>query len=418
MRRQVRRGSDHGDRSKETAILRLVRRKWRESTRGKRWARLKLFSVAIQRAEPRGVSWRVSDVVNKSECNPYINILICRMKCDGPGRIPCNGCRAAGLPCIFEPRTRPKSMSTMPTSNHPPFFSTRPATPNSVGLGGFYPPQPLPPTLSRMPPGSGEYMRPRELRDLRDPREPMPPPPAASINVLTSPFPPPPRAGSPGSSTYLPHPRPHPHTVLAPPYAITTSAPLRPPTPSAEGRLRNVEFAVRHLSSVPATLSALHSTVDSLHRSLDSLAAAVAPNAASRTPLEISETVWEDYRSRAWPLTPWLIGLRERQGLQGRVADFLGKRVVMDRSEVANLASQEADKDVRSELARLSSRPTSWTRNEIRAAGFFGSWTNDPFIVAMAVAQGRLSGLSRIWGYRKSHDDWREWIYLSIMDRM
>lgn len=36
----------------------------------------------------------------------------------------------------------------------------------------------------------------------------------------------------------------------------------------------------------------------------------------------------------------------------------------------------------------------------------------------MTVANARLLGLDRIWTPRKTHDDWREWIYLSIMDRL
>lgn len=46
------------------------------------------------------------------------------------------------------------------------------------------------------------------------------------------------------------------------------------------------------------------------------------------------------------------------------------------------------------------------------------AWTNDTPLVALAVAHGRTLGLDRIWSPRKTHDDWREWIYLSIMDHL
>ncbi|ORX39447.1 hypothetical protein BD324DRAFT_332943 [Kockovaella imperatae] len=350
-----------------------------------------------------------------------------KMKCDGPGRIPCNGCRAAGLPCVFEPRTRPKSISTIPSPHHPPFFATRPATPTSVGVAGFYPPgaQPAPPAISRGPPGSGEYTR-SAIRDIRDPREPMPPPPAASINVLTSPYPPAPRPSTPGSAAAanVASYRPAPATGLAPPYHIAvgpplTQAPVRPPSPHIDSRLRSVETALHNFGNVPNSLTQINQSLAALHRSVDMLASSSSnSSSAPRAALEISDGIWEDYRSRAWPLTPWLIGLRDRHGLQGLVVDFLGKRVSLDRSDSARKAAEEAQRAVRSEIGKLTSQNVVWTKNEIRALGFFGTWTNDCALISLAMAQARLLGLDRIWDRRRSHDDWREWVYLAIMDHL
>ena len=44
------------------------------------------------------------------------------------------------------------------------------------------------------------------------------------------------------------------------------------------------------------------------------------------------------------------------------------------------------------------------------------TWVDDPALVALAVAHGRILRLDRIWLGRKTNDDWREWIYLSIME--
>ena len=86
----------------------------------------------------------------------------------------------------------------------------------------------------------------------------------------------------------------------------------------------------------------------------------------------MSESTWEDYRSRAWPLTPWLVGLRETHGLPGLVVDFLGKRAVIDRSEPARAACAEAESAVRAETGKLIAGGMDWTREEVRALGVFG----------------------------------------------
>jgi hypothetical protein len=86
---------------------------------------------------------------------------------------------------------------------------------------------------------------------------------------------------------------------------------------------------------------------------------------------EVAENVWEDYRSRAWPLTPWLIGLRESRGLPMLVVDLLGKRTVVDKSEHGRVVYEDALRAARSELGRLITVISEWTREEIRALGAF-----------------------------------------------
>ena len=44
------------------------------------------------------------------------------------------------------------------------------------------------------------------------------------------------------------------------------------------------------------------------------------------------------------------------------------------------------------------------------------TWTNDGTLTALAMAHARRLGLDHIWDRRKMHDDWREWVYLAIMD--
>jgi hypothetical protein len=46
------------------------------------------------------------------------------------------------------------------------------------------------------------------------------------------------------------------------------------------------------------------------------------------------------------------------------------------------------------------------------------TWTNDTALGCLSLGQARMQGLDRIYTPRKSHDDWREWIYLSLMDKL
>lgn len=325
------------------------------------------------------------------------------MKCDGPTQVPCRGCRQSGQPCVFEARSRPKSISVLP-SRAPPFYPGRPPTPGGGGNAalGFYPSgaQPAPPTLSRGavgPPGSsGSIMsQASESYAIRAAREPMPPPPATSISVLTSPYPP---AGNVRPPTPVHPPGPtlhsyHPAPLQFPPLSATTGPgpPSQPPlqrhasppmastssssmgsSVNPEARLRAVESALRGLSSVPSSINQLQHSLSSVHRAIDSLASSVH-SVVPRPPgvTEVAENVWEDYRSRAWPLTPWLIGLRESRGLPMLVVDLLGKRTVVDKSENGRVVYEDALRAARSELGRLITVNSEWTREEIRALGAF-----------------------------------------------
>lgn len=46
------------------------------------------------------------------------------------------------------------------------------------------------------------------------------------------------------------------------------------------------------------------------------------------------------------------------------------------------------------------------------------TWTNDSALACLAIGQARMQSVDRIMAPRKSHDDWREWIYLSLMDKL
>lgn len=100
------------------------------------------------------------------------------------------------------------------------------------------------------------------------------------------------------------------------------------------------------------------------------------------------------------------------------VVDLLGKRTVVDKSENGRVVYEDALRAARSELGRLITVNSEWTREEIRALGAFATWTNDSSLASLAISNGRLQGLDRIWSAVKSHDDWREWIYLTIMDHL
>ncbi|WVW86370.1 hypothetical protein I302_108415 [Kwoniella bestiolae CBS 10118] len=339
-----------------------------------------------------------------------------KMKCDGPSQVPCRGCRQSGQPCIFEPRSRPKSISVIPS--RPPPFHMSSGRPGSPGLG-FYPagPQPAPPITSRAPPPGTETYA------FRQAREPMPPPPATSLAALTSPYapsrhspPPPSTAGSMVGGP--PHPPPaqaiyHPPvTVVHPPPFPTTSilnqpqvAP--PPTSSTDSRLRHVESSLRHLQNVPSAISTLQLSINSLQRHL-----------MPKRSVPVLEATWESYRTRAWPLTPWLVGLRDSEGLPGMVVDLLGRRTVVERDEIRKKECEGLLVDVCAEVGRLVGERTDWSREEIRSLGVLATWINDPTYAAVSIAQARSAGLDRLFAARKTHDDWREWIYLVIMDHL
>ncbi|ORY31646.1 hypothetical protein BCR39DRAFT_87706 [Naematelia encephala] len=336
-----------------------------------------------------------------------------KMKCDGPAVVPCRGCRQANQPCIFEARSRPKSISSLP-SRPPPFYAgslqqPRPGTPT-----GFYPSsaQPAPPITSRPIP-------PPEPYALRQAREPMPPPPATSISVIASPFAPP-RPSSPPQQS-LP-PAYHPPPLQLPPFSGSG-----PPPPTSAGgisntesRLRSLESAIRSISSLPQTIGAIQTSLVALQRSHDALALAVSGTISPRlrASIDVDEVVWESYRSRAWPLTPWLVGLRESQGLPGIVVNFLGKRTIWDRSEAGRRGCEETLDEVLREVGRLIGEKAIFTREEVRALGVFATWTNEPTLALLAIGHARVLDLDKLHAPRRTHDDWREWIYASIMDHL
>jgi hypothetical protein len=45
------------------------------------------------------------------------------------------------------------------------------------------------------------------------------------------------------------------------------------------------------------------------------------------------------------------------------------------------------------------------------------TWSNEPSLTCLAVGQARNLSLDRVL-VRRAHDDWREWIYISIMDKL
>ena len=282
------------------------------------------------------------------------------MKCDGPTQVPCRGCRQAGQACIFEARSRPKSISTLPSRGGPLYSgalltsSGRPGTPSGPG---FYPsgPQPAPPVTSRPPP---EYA-------LRQAREPMPPPPPASMTVFST--------GAPYNHPPSP-PVPGPPSVLQP---VTQPFPLPPNTSNYDARLRHLENSIASLSSVPASLNSLQAAITSLQRSIESHSPAtsrreIQPTSRARlVHAEIPDTVWENYRTRSWPLTPWLVGLRDAQGLPSLVVSLLGKRPLVDRSKVSRRDCDDALSGVTGEIGALVAQSSEWTREEIRSLGVY-----------------------------------------------
>ena len=86
---------------------------------------------------------------------------------------------------------------------------------------------------------------------------------------------------------------------------------------------------------------------------------------------EIPDSVWENYRTRAWPLTPWLVGLRDAQGLPSLVVSLLGRRPLVDRSDVTRRDCDEALAAVTGEIGALISQSCEWTREEIRSLGVY-----------------------------------------------
>ena len=304
------------------------------------------------------------------------------MKCDGPTQIPCRGCRQAGVDCVFEPRSRPKSISALP-SRPPPFFTGaipgplggRPGTPTGPP---FYPSSaaPAPPVTSRPPP---------EAYALRHVREPPPPPPGTSISTITSGFrgPSPPIGPGPGpppgSATVLLGPPPGafgPHGQVQP-----FSAPPGAAGVSFETRLRAMEAAYQNLAGLPAAIAAIQNALTHISRTQEAQGlqpALQVPVGGDVSPMQfrarvvnvdIPFQIVESYRTKGWPLTPWLVGLRESPGLPGLVIDYLGKQALP--LEVGTRDRERATDAVRNEVGRLTSEGLEWNCDEIRSLSVF-----------------------------------------------
>lgn len=313
------------------------------------------------------------------------------MKCDGPTQIPCRGCRQSGQPCVFEARSRPKSISAIPARQQQPYMSgtmgARPPTPSTTSTSGFYPSgsQPAPPVTSRpLQLGQEPYPFRQTQHTLRDPMLP----PTSSTSSQQLPY-----------SSILHSPRKHPTIVHPPPTTYYNPPPLqlaplhtgsglqpqRATSPSSQdSRLRSVEATLRTFQSMPSTLSHLEAAISSLQRSQDQIASSLSATIGGpsgglyrreirsrETLFDLPEPLWDSYRSRAWPLTPWLVGLREHQGLSGAVVNYLGKRAAADRSEGSRRECDDALHAVSSEVGRLLSDRVEWSREEIRALGVF-----------------------------------------------
>ena len=119
---------------------------------------------------------------------------------------------------------------------------------------------------------------------------------------------------------------------------------------------------MRPLTNLPNAIAALQMTLNNIQRSQDTRSTA---RRARETVIDVSEAVWENFRSRAWPLTPWLVGLRESQGLPGFVVDWLGKRTTPD----SRREGEGALVGVMAEVGRLVADRVEWTREEVRALG-------------------------------------------------
>ena len=130
-------------------------------------------------------------------------------------------------------------------------------------------------------------------------------------------------------------------------------------------------------------------------------------------------------------MTPWLVGLRDAQGLPSLVVSLLGRRPLVDRSDVTRRDCDEALTAVTGEIGALISQSCEWTREEIRSLGVYAydlcpskrskltnrTWLNDTALATMTVGLSRRHEQDRLHA-RKSQDDWREWIYVFILDHM
>jgi len=300
--------------------------------------------------------------------------LINRMKCDGPAQVPCRGCRASGQPCVFEARSRPKSISVIPSRTSisgPSFYPAVGRPPSSSGRSNtptaFYPSGPIPaPPITT----SSSSLSARLDRS----REPMPPPPGASIASLTAPAPP---NIYPSRNEQMIY---HPPPLQLPPFSsnplnmpgIPTGPGPGPPPPSTpsvtESRLRSIESGMRNLTTIPATLQNIELRLNYLQKGQDSLNARISSKTTGSLP-DVSTTLKEAYTNRAWPLAPWLVGLRELGGLSGSVTSWLGRASILSGTGGQEVSMLE--ENLRAEVGRLVSGNEEWSKEEVRALGIY-----------------------------------------------
>lgn len=346
--------------------------------------------------------------------------------------------------CVFESRARPKSISTLP-SRASPFFagSLPPGRGGTPGTGGpsFYPgaSQPAPPITSRPALGPGDYA-------VRGVREPMPPPPNASISSLASvaagavPYPPPLRPHSPPMHAQGgPPPGQPPYFAGPPPVSGPYGPPPAAPPPHGgpppdhlrlDSRLHKLESAFRPVEALPGAVAAIQTTLGTLLRAQDALAAQLAggqnpaysgaqpAGGAPRAPVDVPDHVWESYRVGAWPLTPWLPGISPMAALPGLVLECLGQRAAVERTEQNRREADLAADAVSAEIGRLLSAKVPWTRDEVLSLGVYATWTSDQALGCLSTGLARDLQLDRPHTLRKSHDEWREWIYVVLADHM
>lgn len=311
-----------------------------------------------------------------------------RMKCDGPGNIPCRGCRQAGAPCVFDPKNRPKSIAAMPSRGPPYQYGTAltrggfEPIPGSAGAPPFYPQgaRPAPPVATRHPPPT-DY-------GLRSIQEPLPPQSSSGILAVSASGM---RGHSPSQSmSAIPQPLSAPY-YTAPPAQPPATAPVmgsnpayatRPPSPTVEQRLRSIESLVRPLGSLPNALNTFSSQLSTIQRTAEATYGSVVERLSTaggeqstqprETRIEVPERVWQSYRNSAWPLTPWLVGLREAQGLPGFVISVLGNRPMVTLPDGSTKQDcEDAAAEVYREVGKLVASQVEWTREEVRALGVF-----------------------------------------------
>lgn len=167
--------------------------------------------------------------------------------------------------------------------------------------------------------------------------------------------------------------------ATAPP--MPTAYATRPPSPTIEQRLRSIESLVRPLGSLPNALNNFSTQLSTIQRTAEATYGSVAERLSTaggeqiqprETRAEVPDRAWQSYRNSAWPLTPWLVGLRDAQGLPGLVIIALGNLPMLTVPDgTTKKDCEDATAEVYKEVGRLVAQRTEWTREEVRALGVF-----------------------------------------------